>query len=378
MSEDEEATFYFPRRYLVGDAPLVTPDGRLDDSDRFIAHVHLMKAVPLADIPDSPIRALPAPEESGDKKAEEKGADARFGLHQLEVGEKLLSEKKTGMARRAFNRARMAWTGGVDLATAPSDFVHPMLEKSPEEIRKWVDSRALGGVARSFLANSPPQKTNAIAKLREAIEIDPDFDEAVDMLRELGVDIADDAFPPFSDPRLATHQFWMRDKVPWEKRVEFATFTRQEGAALFAKKQYEKALAAYNRAQAAFAGQNRASLPEDRGRVVAEHIATNRLNMLACFLELGQFLQVVVNAKELIEFLNKTGQTAPKMKCLYRLARAYLGLDKDETAEEVILQLQGISGSEQAVADLRSMINERKRAHQVEMDLIYKKMMSTE
>lgn len=373
MHEKEQATFYFPRSHFLGEVPFVTLDGRFDESTHLMSHVHLVRARPLSAISfdESPPASKPSPHATVSASTPE-----RFAVNQLLFGERLLSEKKPGLARKEFNRARMAWGKDVDLSKVPADLQHPALSLPPEELRKYVDSRALYGVGRTFLAITPPQKVNAIAKLREALTIDPQCQEVIDLLIELGEKVDDDEFPAFSDARLGTHQFWMQDRVPWEKRLEFATVVRKEGGDHFGRKEYRQALAAYNRAMAAFAGQGMSSLTDDRKQQMFEHLTLNRLNIVACHLEMGQYLECVKDASELMDFLNQNRSTlnAHKIKCLYRKTRAYLKLENEEQAQETVKELMGIPGSENAVQQLRAIINEEKRAQQVEIDAMYRKI----
>jgi tetratricopeptide (TPR) repeat protein len=318
---------------------------------------------------------VPAP--SADAALEAKRA--RFALGQLSIGEQFLAAKKPGIARKEFNRARMAWSSATDLSRAPAALEHEALALPPDALRRFVDTRALHGVARTFLAVVPPQRESAIAKLREALDIDRGYGDAIALLAELGVSVSEESFPDFADPRLVTQLFWMKEGIPWEKRGQFAAHCREEGNAAFARRQYRDAMAAYNRGLCAFAGQSGPALSDAQRLEISESLIVNRLNLLACFFELGNYQQVIVNAVSLVETIDKSPSPMPdrKVKCLFRKARAYLKQDREDRAEETVAELSRVPGSESAVAGLRALIDEQKKAHQLELDGLYKKMATT-
>jgi tetratricopeptide (TPR) repeat protein len=348
-----------------------------------------LRATPLADIPDvtppappaaPACLALPAPADEQPPCGDVERLRARFALHQLSVAEGLLMGKKPAVARKEFNRARMAWSTCVDLSKAPAELVHSALSLPADRLRAFVDVRALYGVARTFLAIDPPQEKNAIVKLREAREIDPACEDVLQLLADLGVRAdTEEEFPPMSDASLRTQQFWMREKVPWEKRVEYTIYARQEGTSAFAKEDYKAALNAYNRAQNAFAGQALTALSSQQKSEMVENLTLSRLNMLACYFEMEQYLQVIVNANGLLDFIAKTGMEMnwQKIKCLYRKAKALLKMNQPEKVVTTMEELRQIPESAPAIAKLEELLEEDRRTHQVELDFMYQKMMGT-
>jgi tetratricopeptide (TPR) repeat protein len=304
----------------------------------------------------------------------------RFALHELSLAEDLLAAGKPAAARKEFNRARMAWTTQVDISKALPVVDNPAGSLPDDELRRFVDSRALFGVARTFLAIRPPQSDNAVARLRESLEIDPAFDDAMQLLRECGIVTTAEEFPPFTDLRLASQSFWMNDKVPWQRRLDFAEWCKAEGANYFRQEEFKEALTMYNRAQIVFAGQSsQKDVSPERKNAMAEVTTVNRLNCLACFYALGQYQQVISNADMLLEFVQRTGLSMDhyKVKCLYRKALAFWRMNMEEDMEQTIGELEAIPGSAIAVSDLRAKIEKERKSHQVEMDFLYRKMTGT-
>jgi hypothetical protein len=160
----------------------------------------------------------------------------------------------------------MAWTTQVDLSKTPPVVDHLAASLPDDELRRFVDSGALFGVARTFLAICPPQPDNAIARLRESVEIDPAFDDAIRLLQEYGIVTAAEEFPPFTDLRLASQTFWISDKVPWERRLEFAEWCKAEGSRYFRQEEFKEALTMYNRRSLPSRGSPAGRVSRPRGR----------------------------------------------------------------------------------------------------------------
>ena len=396
MKEREVATFYFARRYFLGDAPVITWDGRTDNSMYLTAIVHLLKATPLDAIEsdDEPVKKVepemvkkeeeekPRQEPKKKKGEEMDPALARkcvlFALDQLKKGEEFL-EKKPAAARKEFNKARMAWTKQVDVTKTP-DREEPIADLPVEEAKKYVDVRALYGVARTFLAVQPKLTDKAIVSLREANEIDRTFGPVIELLRELGIDPqVEEEFPAWDDPRLLRQNFWMNPDIDWEKRLEFSERAKLKGTEFFRENNFTEAITFYNQSQLPFTGHKAKDLPDDKRLALSEIMAISKLNVLACYLGLNQYRQVIMNGDQLISFLNKTelDMDRYKVKCYYRMCLAYLKMNRSEDIERLFKEMEPIKGSGPAISDVKAKQAEDAKRHQVEQDFMYQKMTGT-
>ena len=395
MREKEVATFYFPRHYFLGDAPVVAWDGRVDNSKSFAAVVHLLKATPLDQIQAESETSAKKPEQTPKpqetekkekppkKKSEEMDPAlakkcALFALDQLQKGEALLATKPAG-ARKEFNKARIAWTKQVDV-TKTADREDPIANLPIDEAKKFVDVRALYGIAKTFLAVQPQLKEKAILSLREAHEIDGTFTPVIELLRELGIDVqAESGFPAWDDPRLSKPNFWMSPDIDWNKRLEYSEMAKQKGTEYFRENNFTEAMSYYNHSQIPFSGQRVKELPEDKRRALSEIMAIAKLNVLACQLSLEQYRQVLMNGELLLNFLNKTGLDMDrfKVKCYYRMCLAYLKMNKNDEIERLFKEMSPLKGSGPAISDVKAKIAEEAKRHQVEQDFMYQKMTGT-
>lgn len=389
MREGEESTFYFDRRYFLGNAPLIRNDGKMDKSQYFTANVQLLKATPLdqinTDEPPTPPEPTPTPATEKPPKPKKKGNEPNpekdrkcilFALMELQKAEELL-EKKPAAARKEFNKARTAWGPTVDTSKAP-EVDHPILNGSVEDAQKYINSRALYGVARTFLVIHPPQKDKAIMHLQEARDNDPTFEDVTALLVELGVDLTE-AFPSFDDIRLTRNTFWMDEKIDWQKRLEYSEYAKQRGSECFHNHNYDAAIDWYNRAQIAFTNQRLASLPPEKRCAVVEVQAVNKLNIIGCMLEQKRFADVFNNGQRLINFLDSYEQSSDsyKAKCYYRMCRALITVNRLEDVEIIVAKMKQIKGTASVLADIRKRVEEQKKVNQHDQDFMYKKMTGT-
>lgn len=401
MTEKEVARFYFTNRYMLGSSPIISPDGKKDTSSFFQAIIHLRKSQPLDEISlegepskkvfevveskpkqeEKPIEKELTPEEVELQKRELFKKQTQFALYQLQMATAILKSGKPASARKEFNRARIAWTPQVNLNKAPNNIDVDDLGMTEDEIKKYVESRALYGVAQTYMAIDPPNEEKAISSLRESVEFDPKFIDSVNLLKKLGVELENEPdFPPFDDPRLLKPQFWQNNDLPFEKRVEYNSQCHSEANILFKSGEFKEALKLYNRCQIIFTGQqSNEKLKEGQKIQVDDYLIHSRLNAIACYLELSQYKQMFSNIDMLIHIIKKTGRPYNKqiLKCLFKKTMAYIKMNSLNEAKNVLTQMREVPDSAVPVQELANRINQVELSNQKEEDFIYKKMTGT-
>ena len=351
----------------------------------------------------------------------------RFAINQLKIAESLLNQQKPAAARKEFNRATMSWSTQVDLSKAPESITHDNINLPEEEFKKYINSRAAYGVARTFLDITPPKKENAVIKLRESIEIDPQFFEAKMMLEQIGEKVEDDEVPKLEDKRLTKQEYWMKPEVEWSQRVEYSNYVKDKATEEFKENNYKAALDLYKRCIISFSGQSKRKslLTQEQISTMNKVNIISKLNCLACYLLLKEYQKVVVHANELYDTIikmeptiidenwnsdtqsnnndsnaqnekesinssdnannsdnanentdtkgneNKTSNKICndyKLKCLYRKALAFDALNMTEQVENTIKQIKDIDGSNATIQAIRRKQQEDDKLHQKERD----------
>lgn len=481
MCEGETAQFFFTKKYLLGDVPFVNEEGKIFQADTFTAIVKLIKATPLDQInllPELKMETTTKPStenqdkveksdevkikiesESNKEKNDVKGNSEeqnflktkkvvevendesfqrrKFALNQLKVAESLLQAKKPAAARKEFNRARMSWSTQVDLSKAPEAITHEALDLPEDELKKYVNSRALYGVARTFLEIVPPNTEKAVLSLQEAIELDNDFFEAKMTLESLGQKVDDTEFPEFEDKRLTKQQYWLKPEVEWSKREEYSAYVKEKATALFKENNFKEALDLYKRCIIPFSGQSKIKSTLTREQISAMNKVNiiSKLNSLACYMLLKEYPKVVVHADELFDTICKmepsiidednnnndsnlndnsnensnsntntnTDNSTPastndtsndnsntnsenkdnvenklcneyKLKCLYRKALANHEMQMSDNVDFTIKQMEDIKGSAKYIQAIRRKQQDDAKFHQKDQDAMYSKM----
>lgn len=475
MCEGETSKFYFTRKYLLGDAPIINIEGKILQADTFYAIVKLIKSTSLSQIHvkseqnenKKPLLQLkheeqpeketdtkesnisdqvekasisnekentknenasnenknvedidktkeessstenkdteninkttenakePSPSNDKDILNEKNEAYQRriFALNQLQIAESLLHQKKPAAARKEFNRARMSWSTQVDLSKAPESITHEALNFSEDELKKYVNSRALYGVSRTFLEIQPPNTEKAVLNLRESIELDPEFFEAKMMLESLGENVNETQFPQFEDKRLTKQQYWLSPDVEWSKREEYSSYLKEKATVLFKENNFKEALDLYKRCIISFSGQSKckASLTKEQISSMNKVNIISKLNCLACYLSLKEYSKVVIHADELFDTISKMEPTIInenstencenyKLKCLYRKALAFIALSMSEKLEITILQMKDIKGSDAIIKAIRKKQLENEKISQKDQDAMFSKISMT-
>lgn len=472
MCEGETSKFYFTRKYMFGDAPIINIEGKILQADTFYAIVKLIKSTSLSQIhvkPEQNEKKKPLlqlkheekqenetdtkksniseqventsisnekenentsnekenvedNEKTKEKSSSNENKDAeninktaenakepspsndkdvliekgeayqrrKFALNQLQIAESLLHQKKPAAARKEFNRARMSWSTQVDLSKAPESITHEAINFSEDDLKKYVNSRALYGVARTFLEIQPPNTEKAVLNLRESIELDPEFFEAKMMLESLGENVDETQFPQFEDKRLTKQQYWLSPDVEWSKREEYSSYLKEKATALFKENNFKEALDLYKRCIISFSGQSKckASLTKEQISSMNKVNIISKLNCLACYLSLKEYSKVVVHADELFDTISKMEPTIInensnencenyKLKCLYRKALAFIGLSMSEKLEFTIQQLKDIKGSDVIIKAIRKKQLEDAQISQKDQDAMFSKISMT-
>lgn len=459
MCEGETSKFFFTKKYLLGDAPMIDSIGNIYHADAYFAIVKLYKSTPLDQIVlsseqkeknKSPKELPQLKDESNHEEKENKSENInestssneekanevideesykrrRFAINQLKIAESLLNQQKPAAARKEFNRATMSWSTQVDLSKAPESITHDNINLPEEEFKKYINSRAAYGVARTFLDITPPKKENAVIKLRESIEIDPQFFEAKMMLEQIGEKVEDDEVPKLEDKRLTKQEYWMKPEVEWSQRVEYSNYVKDKATEEFKENNYKAALDLYKRCIISFSGQSKRKslLTQEQISTMNKVNIISKLNCLACYLLLKEYQKVVVHANELYDTIikmeptiidencnsdtqsnnndsnaqnekesinssdnannsdnanentdtkgneNKTSNKICndyKLKCLYRKALAFDALNMTEQVENTIKQIKDIDGSNATIQAIRRKQQEDDKLHQKERD----------
>lgn len=416
MLENEEAQYFFTKKWLTGSSMLVTVNGRIDYSESFEAIVRFIKAEPLEQIsipidnsskikPSSAKSSLnekeldniknPEPKNPEPKKPESNNHEefqktisneqlsikqAKYGLSRLQIADELFSKKQIVKSRKEYNRAMMAWINNFNLSEAPSEFSHFILSESPENQKNYVFSRAHYGVAMTFLAINPQNKEKAISSLRESLKFDPNFSESLKAISDLGVDIFDKKLPEFTDLRLNKEDFWQDQNIPWKYRIDFSEYQRNEGKKLFSIADFKSAFKMFNKMTISFPPI--ASLNDEQSKKeVYEKTIISKLNAIACLIEMKQHHQALTNSNLLLDIIQKANDSnfdVYKVKCLYRKAIALIEMDDDDKfINEVFEQLSHYQKGSLLIPKLKKLILEREKEEQKYQDFLYKKMTST-
>ncbi|KAH0795041.1 peptidyl-prolyl cis-trans isomerase PASTICCINO1 [Histomonas meleagridis] len=396
MREKEVATYFMDRTYLLGDAPLVTEDGRRENSRYFTAIVHLLKSTPLDKInigqetnsnnvePKTETenkKETKSPTEQANKSKKDNKEEislmqARFALFELKLANEILSVGKPAAARKEFNRSKLAWNKNVDLSKTPPDFTDDNINLPEADLKKYVNSRSSFGVARTFLVINPPLKDKAIVALQAAIDADSDYTEAIEMLKSLGVDF-ELSFPPLDDPRLHQATFWQKENIPIEKRFEYTKYVRENANKLFHDGLYDEALNEYNRGTIALPSIKKVS--DEHKQQWYELSISTRLNALACYYELGKYRKLLEAAGLLLDHIKKSELNFNMFmaKCLYRKALAYIKLHMFEEEEDVIKQLKQIEETNSLIRELTKLEETERKLKKREEEFVYQKMTGT-
>ena len=432
MCEGETAKFFFTKKYFLGNTIYVR-DGVIDNSNYFSAIVKLVKSVPYDQIQEENEKAgenkkeeiksdnvnqetnndeikqeeenIQAINDDNNKENEQVSEDnsisnqkqkiveveddeqfkrKKFALRQLQIAEDLLRAGKPAQARKEYNRARLAWGNQIDYNKAPEILSHEALDLSKEEIRKYVESHAQYGVARTFLECTPPNKERAVSILREIIAKDKDFLEPAALLESLGQKVEETEFPEFGDHRLHRQDFWMDDSIDWKRRIEFNLKANETAGRLFKENRFKDALTMYGRSVLSFSGQGKKDLPPEQRSEMNSAIILSKLNALACYIKLNEMRKVLLHSQELLDIIAKiednnknVDYSSQKVKCLYRKALAHHILNQTDYVEETIKMMAPIEGSKDAINAIRIKQKEDQKRHVQDQDFMYSKMTGT-
>lgn len=428
MAVKEVCKVYFSTKYLLGGAPILGEHGRLDDSEYFEALVYLIDAEPIDYVPENYIESVKKYEEVKEVKETPKKEEVKqdkeikqkkkpkdmvekltemnaekekflelkerkikqFALNQLKIAEQLLSDKKIRNSRSEFNRARMAWGNQVDLSQAP-DFDDERLNMDNESFKKYIDSRALFGLARGYNSTDPPSTDKVIQSLKEAITIDPAFQEAQDMLLALTgekfevtavekepepekIDY-ENGFPAYDDPNIQRPQFWV-DEIPFRHRIGYAEKIKEIATSKFKEKDFKAAQKLYNKIQIAFTVKSLKAATPENAHKGHQFVIVGKLNSLACDMELEKYQQAVVQADYILDYIKKTTLNFDqfKAKTLYRKIKALILQNKEEEAKQAIKVLEEVPDSYSYVKELNRILQQHEDEKKMENEFLYKKM----
>ena len=469
MRENEIASFYFDRTYLLGDGPLVSPSGEIVKSNEFIGIVHLIKARPLSyDITEDnstgkveeikenkeennnrkehkeeikenkeennnkkehkeeikenkeknndkkehkeEIKENKAEnnnkkeeikenkEENNDKKEENKENKEENNDKKEENKEKKektkenldhkiaicalcnlsfamsILESKPAAARKAFNKAKTAWLNNMNISNPPNiEILYPEKVNSPrEELMNFVNSRASFGIAKTFLIVKPPNQEKAIVSLKNALDFDPNYEEATELLKTLGVD-DNNKFPEFDSLILQQTNFWAKE-ISWEKRVEYAKWMKEQGNILYKDHLYEEANEKYSKTMISLQGLKNLGDDHEKIQQWYELSITSKLNTLACKYQLCKFKSVIKEAQSLLNQMSKSEFPYPnyKAKCLYRKALAHVQLSEFKEAEEIIKELG--TDNKSIIQEIQKQIQIVQKQNKESDEFLFRKM----
>ena len=390
MRENEIASFYFDRTYLLGDGPLVSPSGEIVKSNEFIGIVHLIKARPLSyditeDNSTGKVEEIKEnKEENNDKKEENKEKKEKTkenldhkiaicALCNLSFAMSIL-ESKPAAARKAFNKAKTAWLNNMNISNPPNiEILYPEKVNSPrEELMNFVNSRASFGIAKTFLIVKPPNQEKAIVSLKNALDFDPNYEEATELLKTLGVD-DNNKFPEFDSLILQQTNFWAKE-ISWEKRVEYAKWMKEQGNILYKDHLYEEANEKYSKTMISLQGLKNLGDDHEKIQQWYELSITSKLNTLACKYQLCKFKSVIKEAQSLLNQMSKSEFPYPnyKAKCLYRKALAHVQLSEFKEAEEIIKELG--TDNKSIIQEIQKQIQIVQKQNKESDEFLFRKM----
>lgn len=437
MAVKEVCKVYFSKKYLVGDGSILGLHGQIDNSDYYEALVYLVDAEPMdyspdqykedvkkyketAFSPEAPVKTepKPKPEKIVEKKepkkektsfeiinemiAEKRQAQEhetnqrkKFALNQLTIAHNLLKEKRIRNARSEFNRARMAWGPMVDLDSAPEDLNDEHLSWDMDKFKKYIESRALYGVALTFQAVEPPLTDKAINSLKESLTYDPEFKEATDLLKQLtGEDPTpvieakkeeepekidyENNFPSYDDPSIQMPQFWV-DEIPIKHRFGFAEAIKEKATQLFKSREYKNAYSYYNKMQIPFTTKVLKKLNPEEFQRAQYYVVVSKTNSVACYMELGKYAQAVVQSDYALDYIKKSKLDFDqfKAKVLYRKAKAQIMLNKPDDANETMKVLAEVPNANAYLNEVKRILKDHLETAKNEQEFLYKKMTGT-
>lgn len=316
-----------------------------------------------------------------------------FALIQLNKAKYILEvENKPAAARKEYNRARMAWGGMVDLSQAPEEYEDERLAMPEDEFKNYIQSEALLGNAKTFLAIKPPNVDKAIQYLKDAIVAFPGNGEAKFILGDITganpesltqkkveeekkeKDFSGEINP--EDPDLVKPQFWATATCDFSVRMKFSLICKEKGHEFYKMNDFKNAMKYYNRARIPFTKKSYVGVDAALVKQANEIICQCYNNCALCYLEKGDPKTAITNADLAIVIERKelSDNEDIYLKSLYRKAIGYVRLDMQDEANEVTKEMKTLKNGAQLIANVE---NEKKRImehDQKNEEFVFKKM----